>query len=49
MKRANTKLLCSECLNRNYSFYKGENSNKKITLNKYCKTCNKYTEHKETR
>ena len=43
------KLVCTECLNRNYSSPKSKNSTKKLELKKYCPHCGKHTLHKETR
>ena len=42
-------LTCSECLSRNYSIKKSNNSDKRLQLNKYCPRCNKYTLHKQTK
>ena len=43
-------LICEECLNRNYTITKNPQKNpQRIELRKYCKYCNKYTIHKETK
>ncbi|QED24143.1 50S ribosomal protein L33 [Spiroplasma citri] len=43
-------LVCSECLNRNYTTFKNKMAQKeRLEINKFCKTCNKHTKHKETR
>ncbi len=49
MDRKKVILLCDECLSRNYTFFKSQNSDTKIELRKYCSQCNKHTTHKETR
>lgn len=49
MERKKVILLCSECLSRNYSFYKNSSVTKKIEIKKHCNNCNKHTLHKETR
>ena len=42
-------LACGECKGRNYSTYKNKrNDPDRLTLRKYCPTCRKHTEHKET-
>ena len=48
--RTKVILVCEECLSRNYTTSKNPQKNtERIELKKYCKTCNKYTIHKETR
>ena len=48
--RTKVILVCEECLGRNYTTSKNPQKNtERIELKKYCKTCNKYTIHKETR
>ena len=48
--RVKVILVCEECLSRNYSTTKNPQKNvERIETNKYCKNCNKYTVHKETR
>lgn len=43
-------LTCSECLSRNYSVNKTQNSaNVRLELMKYCPKCGKHTLHKETK
>ncbi|MDY2727922.1 MAG: 50S ribosomal protein L33 [Candidatus Onthovivens sp.] len=43
-------LICSECLNRNYTTSKKEESSTtRLELKKYCPHCNKVTVHKESR
>ncbi len=42
-------LKCSECKNANYRVQKNvKNTTEKLVLNKYCNTCRKTTEHKES-
>lgn len=48
--RTKVILVCEECLSRNYTITKNPQKNvERIQMNKYCKNCNKYTIHKETR
>lgn len=48
--RTKVILVCEECLGRNYTTSKNPQKNtERIELKKYCKTCNKYTIHKETK
>lgn len=48
--RVKVILVCEECLSRNYTTTKNPQKNvERIETNKYCKNCNKYTVHKETR
>ncbi len=42
-------LICEECLARNYRTQTNEARKERLTLNKYCPSCNKKTIHKETR
>jgi len=43
-------LVCTKCLNRNYTTSKKvENEANRLILNKFCKHCNEYTEHKESK
>ena len=43
-------LVCSECLNRNYTTTKSaQQKGERLEFKKFCKYCNKYTIHKETR
>ncbi len=43
-------LICSECLNRNYSTTKKvESSTERLELKKFCPRCNKVTIHKESK
>ena len=41
-------LACTVCGSRNYSI-KLSSTPKRLEVNKFCKHCNKYTIHKETR
>ncbi|AWX69534.1 50S ribosomal protein L33 [[Mycoplasma] anseris] len=47
MKRTTKKitLACQECFHKNYSINKSNDA--RLVINKYCKFCNKQTEHKE--
>lgn len=41
---------CASCHNRNYKTERNVvNTTTKLSLNKYCATCQKHTEHKETK
>ncbi|MBN2039544.1 MAG: 50S ribosomal protein L33 [Spirochaetes bacterium] len=43
-------LQCGDCKRKNYSTTKNKKLHSgKFSVNKYCKFCNKYTEHKETK
>ncbi len=43
-------LACGECKRRNYSVTKNKKKQAgKLTVKKYCKFCNKHTDHKETK
>ena len=43
-------LICEECLSRNYTTTKNPQKQvERIELKKFCKNCNKYTIHKESR
>lgn len=42
-------LVCEICLSRNYKTTTNESRKERLQLNKYCKTCNSKTLHKETR
>jgi len=43
-------LACSECKNRNYNTTKNKKTmSDKLELKKFCPTCRKHTNHKETK
>ena len=43
-------LVCTECLSRNYQTTKQKFEKKdRLELKKYCKKCNAYTLHKESK
>ncbi|MBX9671069.1 MAG: 50S ribosomal protein L33 [Candidatus Obscuribacterales bacterium] len=43
-------LACGECKCRNYTTMKNKrNDPDRIEIKKYCKTCRKHNEHKETK
>jgi len=43
-------LVCSECLSRNYQVTKNkQTATERLEINKYCKSCNKHTLHKESK
>jgi large subunit ribosomal protein L33 len=42
-------MACSVCKNRNYYFDRGKKQEGKLSLKKFCKNCQKRTEHKETK
>lgn len=47
--RIKLALICQVCKSQNYITSKNKLENKeKLVLKKYCKTCKKHTEHKET-
>ena len=48
-KRVLIALICQVCKSQNYITNKNKMEQKeKLVLKKYCKTCRKHTEHKET-
>ena len=49
MARKKVFLICSECLNRNYTSSKRTDDPNRLELNKYCPRCGKYTIHKESK
>jgi len=43
-------LQCTDCKNKNYSTTKNKkNKPEKLVLKKYCRSCRKHVEHKETK
>ena len=43
-------LACTECKRRNYSTTKNKKkTSERLELKKFCPSCRKHTEHKETR
>ena len=47
-----TTLACTVCMSRNYTTTRSgtlKNEQKRLTLNKYCPTCQTHTEHQETK
>ncbi|MBO8178408.1 50S ribosomal protein L33 [Aeribacillus pallidus] len=43
-------LACRECGSRNYSTSNNKSSHsERLTIKKYCKTCNSHTVHQETK
>lgn len=43
-------LVCSKCLNRNYTTTKKkQDASKRFEIKKYCPYCNEHTLHKETK
>jgi len=52
-KNNEAPLKCVECNNQNYWTHKKSTKTNpnpgKVEENKYCKTCRKHTEHKETK
>ncbi len=43
-------LACGDCKRRNYTTKKNKrNDPERLNLSKYCKTCRKHVEHKETK
>ena len=48
--RQKIKLVCSECLSRNYDTKKNRlTQSERLELNKFCSKCNKHTLHKESK
>lgn len=48
--REKIKLVCTECLSRNYDTTKNKLTTKdRLEINKYCPKCNKHTVHKESK
>ncbi|TMN22365.1 50S ribosomal protein L33 [Lentibacillus cibarius] len=48
MKRK-VALACAICSNRNYTTSKNASISKRLEMQKYCKTCDKHTLHRETK
>ena len=43
-------LICSQCLNRNYTTSKNKaDKSKRLELKKFCPNCNAHTLHKESK
>lgn len=42
-------LICSKCYSRNYTTTKSADSLQRMEVNKYCRKCNEYTVHKESK
>jgi large subunit ribosomal protein L33 len=43
-------LVCSECKNRNYTTTRNKKTmTEKLELSKFCPSCRKHTQHKETK
>ncbi|HBZ11275.1 MAG TPA: 50S ribosomal protein L33 [Bacillus bacterium] len=40
---------CSDCGCRNYTTDNREKSSERLTIKKYCKTCNAHTVHRQTK
>ncbi|PIO82983.1 50S ribosomal protein L33 [Loigolactobacillus backii] len=49
MAQIKITLACSICGSRNYQVSVNQQHTTRLTLNKYCKHCNKQTLHQETR
>ena len=49
VKRNIIALKCEDCGNKNYTTYKTKNITDKIVKNKYCRTCQSHTIHKEAK
>ena len=48
-QRVKFALICQVCKSQNYITVKNKlNTKDKIILRKFCRRCNKHTEHKET-
>ena len=49
-ERVRVALVCGECGARNYQTTKKKvGGAERLTLKKFCKACNKHTEHKESK
>lgn len=46
--RKKVVLACSQCGSRNYSTMNNKET-ERLELNKFCKTCNNHTTHRETK
>ncbi len=42
-------LACQDCKNRNYYFDRGKKRDQKLEVKKFCRNCDKHTQHKETK
>jgi large subunit ribosomal protein L33 len=43
-------LVCTQCLERNYTITKNKQTQKeRVEINKFCPRCNKHTLHKESK
>lgn len=49
MSREKVFLICSECLNRNYSVSHRKDDPNRVELRKFCPRCNKHTIHKQSK
>lgn len=49
MARVKVFLVCTECLNRNYTVSKRKDAPERLTLSKFCPHCGKHTLHKESK
>ncbi len=49
MARTKVFLVCEECLNRNYTVTRSNESHVRLELRKFCPHCGKYTLHKESK
>jgi large subunit ribosomal protein L33 len=47
-ERTRVALVCEECGARNYQTTKARNQ-ERLTLKKFCPTCNRHTVHKESK
>ncbi|WP_010622962.1 50S ribosomal protein L33 [Paucilactobacillus suebicus] len=49
MAQKKAALACSVCGSRNYTITANPNRSERLEIKKYCKHCQKYTIHKETK
>ncbi len=47
--RQKVRLICENCLSRNYVTYKHKDDKERMTIKKYCKRCKTHTVHKESK
>lgn len=47
--RKKVVLACTICQARNYTTEKKKEETSRIEINKFCKTCNAHTKHRETK
>jgi large subunit ribosomal protein L33 len=48
-ERARVVLVCEKCGARNYHTSKARKQQERLSLKKFCPTCNQHTQHKESK